>query len=82
MKDIVEKALLSKCIVCSVIYACWFNGRYKCDECSLRGKTDCPKNLPSTLKDYSGGICDFCLKNQIAKAYSETQAEGLERLGR
>ena len=68
-KEIVEKALLYKCSKCGKIYACWWKGIHNCDGClqygdyhnrlSLPG-IDCPKILPSSMKEYSSGLCPNC----------------------
>lgn len=57
--DRTERALLYKCIVCSKIFACWFDGRYCCNGC-LRDLKDCPKSFPSARKDFSSGLCPIC----------------------
>ncbi len=59
MNDRENRALLYKCLVCGIIFKCFFNGIYHCNGC-LRNPRDCPKSLPYTLKDFSSGICPSC----------------------
>lgn len=58
MNDRIEKALLYKCLVCSKIFGCWWEGIHSCGELERCGMGDnCPKRFPHILKDFSSGLC-------------------------
>ena len=70
MKDSDSKALLYKCIICSRIFKCFWEGIYSCLGC-LRNPKDCPKSLPHTLKEVSSGLCPEHLHDIPAGRYSK-----------
>ena len=66
MRDEKERVLLYKCLICSQIFKCFYEGIYKCDGC-LRDLKDCPKSFPLILKDISSGLCPACLEAKKQK---------------